>query len=352
MRIQSGKALCAGILLVLSAPLVRTEQNSLSDLPQQAIERSQITLPGSQPFHLKARVVEATNLQNDSYRAEIEEYWAAPDQWRRTVKTEEFSQTLVLNGEKTYQELTGDYYPNWLRTMVQAIFEPGKHLQGVDISKSSDNPRPDYRVATPDGRMSVVRSPQLCRRFGQVVGIPPATNTVFFSYCFQEGRLESISVPGYDASYSEYKRFGEKDVARKIREWIESGTELEARIELLEKLPDSSEALFSIRESTPPLETVVVTEQTLLQLAQSPPAIVWPPIHGGKSVGRTSIYVCIDRGGKLRETYGLNSDHPEMTDAAREQVSHWTFKKANSHGIPVQVEGILTFAYETRLEPK
>jgi hypothetical protein len=80
----------------------------LAGLPKQAIERSQITLPGSHPFILKAKVSEATNPANTNYNAEIEKYWVAPDKWRRTVKTSAFSQTLIVNGEKSSELLTGD----------------------------------------------------------------------------------------------------------------------------------------------------------------------------------------------------------------------------------------------------
>ena len=64
-----------------------------------------------------------------------------------------------------------------------------------------------------------------------------------------------------------------------------------------------------------------------------------------------SIYVCIDREGQVREIYGLNSDHPIMTDAARQQVIKWRFKPASNGGVPVQVETVLTFSYETRIAP-
>src|ERR1700732_3925324 len=87
------------------------------DLPKHAVEQSQITLKGSRPFHLKARVVEATNLDNDSYKAEIEEYWLAPDKWRRALKTSEFSQTLIVNGDKVSEQTNGGYYPHWLVTI-------------------------------------------------------------------------------------------------------------------------------------------------------------------------------------------------------------------------------------------
>jgi hypothetical protein len=130
----------AGIVIALILlPAFSAGTDQLSDLPKKAIERSQITLSGSKAFVLKAKVLEITNLNNADYRAEIEEYWVAPDKWRRVVKTNKFSQTLVVNGQQTSEQLTGDYNPNWLRTMVSAMFDPGDVLKGVDFGSSSDN---------------------------------------------------------------------------------------------------------------------------------------------------------------------------------------------------------------------
>ena len=87
------------ILILLSICRFASASDSPADLPKSAIERSQITSPGSPVFVLKAKVLETTNPANSDYRAEIEEDWVAPDKWRRTVKTNEFSQLLVVNGE-------------------------------------------------------------------------------------------------------------------------------------------------------------------------------------------------------------------------------------------------------------
>src|SRR6266536_3054903 len=114
--------------------------DSILDLPRLAIERSQITLPGSTPFHLKARVMDPKNPAADTYRASIEEYWISPQKWRRTVTATGLSELLIVNGPQIHEEITGDYYPYWLRTMVNAIFDPGAPLKGVDLSASDDNP--------------------------------------------------------------------------------------------------------------------------------------------------------------------------------------------------------------------
>jgi len=58
-----------------------------------------------------------------------------------------------------------------------------------------------------------------------------------------------------------------------------------------------------------------------------------------------SLYVCLDRGGHVREIYELNSSNPGLSDAARAQVMKWQFKSATNNGARVQVESILTFAF-------
>jgi len=318
--------------------MVGAEKVSVTDLPKHALEQSQITITGAPPFHLRAKVMEATNPDNDGFRAEIEEYWAAPDKWKRTVKTGDFSQTLIMNGEKTSEQITGDYYPNWLRTLVTAILDPAPSLEGVDMSKSSDNP--------------MIGGDLFCRRFAFRAGIPPVGNNVFSTFCFDGGLLESVGKPGYDAAYKKYKKFMGKQVARNIRESIEPGTELEASIVELSELHNADEVLFAVPQPMAPLETIRVTEAALRGLVVGTPVIQWPTIHGGKPVGVLSIYVCVDRGGKVREIYGLNSDHPEMSDAARKQVMTWQFKPAvNQTGAHVQVESLLTFAYKTKVVP-
>lgn len=316
-------------LLVLCA--VGVADDSLADLPKKALERSQITLRGSQPFVLKAKVLEVTNPANTNYTAEIEEYWVAPNKWRRTVKTANFSETLIVNGSKSSQQLTGDYYPNWLRTVVAAFFDPGDVLHDVDLSRSSDNP--------------MIGGTKVCRRFTSMAGVGPVSNKVFSTYCFEDGLLLSVGAPGYQVSYKDYKNFDRKHVAHTIHESVEPGTEIEATIEELAELKSPDEAQFAIQDASAPLKTIRINEETLRSLSATTPDIVWPADHGGAEKGTLSLYVCLDRGGHPREIYELNSSNPGFSDVARDQVMKWKFKSASSGGVPVQVESILTFAF-------
>jgi hypothetical protein len=340
------------LLLIGTWASVRAgEKISLADLPQHAIDQSQLTLPGSQPFHLKAEVFEKTDRDNDSHNAQIVEDWVSPDKWRRTIKAGQFSEVLVVNGGNVSEKLEGDYYPNWLRTFVNGIFDLGAALQGVDLTKSGDTamgrvtPLGDFIAADYDGR-------DVCRRFEFLASAPPVTNPVFSTYCFSNGLLKSIGAPGYDVSYTNYKQFGGKRIPRTLSEYMGPGTELEADIEDLTELPAADDSLFAIERPMPPLRTIIVTEATVRGLVFNGPDIQWPPMGGGINPGRLSIYICIDTNGRVRETYSLNSDSPDMAQAAQEQVMKWTFKQAMNKGEAVQVESILTFGYHAPAFPQ
>jgi hypothetical protein len=164
--------------------------------------------------------------------------------------------------------------------------------------------------------------------------------------------LESVGTPGYDISYSDYKKFGQKQVARKLSEYIESGTALEADITELRELPcPPDDSLFAINQISLPLRTAVISEAVVLTLLVSAPDISWPTLTSGRNPGTLSIYIAIDREGHVRETLELNSDNPIMTAAAREQGMKWQFKPAANKGERVQVESILTFGYQSKIVP-
>ena len=60
--------------------------------------------------------------------------------------------------------------------------------------------------------------------------------------------------------------------------------------------------------------------------------MVWPRVENGQLSGLASINVCIDRTGKVREPRALNHDHPDVAEAARAQLMHWTFRPSRHKG--------------------
>jgi hypothetical protein len=68
----------------------------------------------------------------------------------------------------------------------------------------------------------------------------------------------------------------------------------------------------------------------------------------GKNLPALSVFAI----GHVRGTYSLNSDSPDMAQAAREQVMKRSFQPAVNKGEPVQVESILTFRYHASTFPE
>jgi hypothetical protein len=332
--------LLIGYALVGSALASENQSVPLADVAQYAVEQSKITLPGGAAFHLKATIVETTNPASD-YKGEIEEFWVAPDKWRRTITSPNFSQTLIANGDKLSEDNKGDYFPLWLNDLATALFDP---LPMLDTLKKLNS-----QIPKPQGG----EHSNSCARLQMKVGAPPAQNGTYLVFCFEgsRGLLQSVVAPGYEADFKDYKSFRGKQVPRRITIDPEPGTTIEAKVTELAELGNPDEKLFAVSQSTPPAErlrSIVVDEATARKLSVSTPDILWPTVRSGKTSGVLSIYVSIDRNGRVRETWPLNSDNAGLEDAAREQVKRWQFKTATGDGAPVQVETILTFAFNTK----
>jgi hypothetical protein len=330
-----------GCALVSASFAGDTKTVQLAEVAQHAVEQSKLTLLGSTPFHLKATIVETTNPKSD-YKAAIEMSWISPDKWRRTITSPGFSQTLVLNGEKISERDEGDYFPWWLNDLVTAIFDPLQMLDGLKNVNSS--------MPKPSGS----EHSNSCARLQAKVGTPPAENSAFLVFCFEgsHGLLESVVTPGYDAEFKDYREFKKKRVARRFVVDPEPGTTIEARVTELSELVAPDESLFIVKQQTPSTERIErmrVSEDTIRGSSSYVPDVLWPPVRSGKTSGVLSMYISIDRSGRVREAWPLNSDNAGLEDPAREQVMKWQFKPAKMNDVPVQTETVLTLAFNTKI---
>jgi hypothetical protein len=331
----------AGFLLAIGLPSALAQQIPLSDVADRAVNQSKLTLPGSPPFHLKAKIAEKDSPDSD-FKADVELVWVSPEKWRRSIQSPDFSQTLVVNGDKISEQDTGDYYPFWLRELVTALVDPLPMLESLKRSNS--------QIAKP--RESAGLAP--CARFESKAGLPPIQNSVFYVFCFDSsGLLEDVTTPQYSVEFKNYRGFKAKRIARLLVTDPEPGVTIEANITELSELANVDESLFMISQPTSKemqLQSVSVSEGDLRSMSLQNPDITWPSIRLGKTSGVLSMYVCVDRSGHVRETFPLNSDNSDLNDSARRQVEKWQFRPAISSGVSVQVESILTFAFTSKVE--
>jgi hypothetical protein len=330
MRVQ------VAVLLCLLAPSFASDHATmpLGKVAEHAVEESKLTLPGSAPFHLKAEITETTNPASD-YRAKIEEYWISPTRWRRTIESPGFSQTLIVNGDQVSEINRGDYFPWWLNDLVTAIFDPLPLLEQLKASR--------VEMAKPSGSEHSQSCSDLKSETGRAV------------FCFEgsHGLLSSVFTQiGYAAEFKDFKKFKDKYVARRIVIDPEPGTTIEASVKELTDYAEAEGSLFEVREATPVrdrIKSVKVDEDTARKLLITRPEIEWPPVGNGLTTGRCAVYISVDRKGTTREVWPEGCDNPGLQDPLRDQVGKWTFRKAENSGVPVQVEGLITFRFETKI---
>ncbi|HZS29207.1 MAG TPA: hypothetical protein VFB76_18415 [Candidatus Angelobacter sp.] len=314
---------------------------SMSEAVVHALQQSQLTIAGGTPFHLQAHIA-ATDKTHPEYTADVEEYWISPEKWRRTIKSPNFSQILVANGNEVSETLTGDYYPFWLHDLVTALFDPLpmaeqlKHLSGqLEIPEDSTQSNS-------------------CLNMQSKVGVAPVQNTVGYAFCFggKLGLLHAAITPGYHAQFADYQPFKNKLVARTITADFAPGLTLSAKITELMEIADPGEQQFAIDKATPATEQIKssqVGEDSARVMALNTPEIVWPSLREGKTTGVLSLYISTDRSGHVREAWPLGSADPQLSEAARQQVLRWQYKPYINNGAS-QMEAVLTFAFNTKIE--
>jgi hypothetical protein len=314
---------------------------SIAQAADHAVQQSKLTLVGGTPFHLKAHMANA-GAPKPEYSAEVEEFWVSPEKWRRTVQSASFTQTLIVNGDKVSEKLTGDYYPFWLHDLVTALFDPLPMADQLKLMRGQLEIPEDSAKSNSCVNMQVK------------VGIAPVQNSVGLAFCFggRGGLLQAVITPGYKAQFDNYLPFKKKMVARTIKAEFAPGFVLTAKVTELAEVSSPDETLFTIDAATPSTEqmkTIQVTEDSARALALNTPAIVWPTVREGKTEGVMSVYVSVDRSGQVREVWPLVSNNLELNQAAREQLLLWQYKPYNNGG-PSQMESVLTFAFATRIE--
>jgi hypothetical protein len=111
----------AFVLIAVSTPAQRLPNKTN---PIHNVVEGSLIAPGSVPFHLRAVITEG---REQSRYGGIEMFWMAPDKFRRVIHSNDFNQTLIVNGSATFEEDSSSYFPIQLHTLVTAIGGPSAH---------------------------------------------------------------------------------------------------------------------------------------------------------------------------------------------------------------------------------
>src|SRR5262249_8391900 len=104
---------------------VHVAAEDLSAQVKKAIENSTLDQPGTRPYHLQASFAPSQERDKVTNRVgEVEIWWQAPNKWRRELRSPEFHQVAIQNGDHRWEKNEGDFFPDWLRELVVAIVQP------------------------------------------------------------------------------------------------------------------------------------------------------------------------------------------------------------------------------------
>lgn len=292
-----------------------------------SVVQAVLTEPGAPPFHLGAAITERADFNE---HIDLELYWAAPTKWKRTITSQNFSQTLIVNGEKIFEQDSDDYFPIGLQALATALVDPRPALQawrpGDELLTKANG------AADESGKVCFNQQRTMCgmSRFGL---------------------METIGSPGQFFTFTDYKPFKGKRVARSVMYKIDQGDSLQAKVTELEELKKIDDTLFAIDQPTPKarqLRVETLSQEQLTAQALQPVEITWPQVLDGRTSGRTSYFVSIDRTGQVRDVLPLDVAIERANDSARRQIMRWKFKPLLQDGVPVQRSGILQFNFNTR----
>ncbi len=284
-----------------------------------------LTEAGSAPFHLKAELTDGGDPL-----ATLEEYWMAPDRLRRTIKSQGFSQTLIVDGDRVSDQHAGDYMPIAVEQLIGALLDP----------------RPLLAYYTPG-------DPQTTKANGRASesGVVCTSGAISMCRMGAPGLREQVQILGHYFAFSDFKKFEGKRIAQTIMRSAAGGDNQTARITTLELLEPVDEGLFKVDAPTPAssrFDTQVLPEDDLRSLATDKPDLIWPQVLDGAQTGPASFYVGIDPSGRVREVFPVATANERANDSADNMISRWKFKPAFHDGVPVQTEGLLSFTLNTR----
>ena len=314
------------LLNVFCFPVVAED---LSSQVKKAVEKSTLDQAGTRPFHLKASFAPSQERDRNTNRVgEIEIWWQGPNKWRRELRSPEFHQIAIQNGDHHWEKDDGDYFPDWLRELVVAIMQPVPLSMDV-LSK---------RVKTAEvrhlmGQTNVDWDPSPAFSNEQANGKGGV------AIMDKTGLLLYTNGPAFGGLYHDFKDFH----GRMIAYTVASGyIEVTAKLTLLEDLGSAPDELFNADapgNDPQPIETLVLSEGELRQNLLPGTQFVWPAIKDGPLEGNVGTEVALDRTGKVREMRQPIAENSAVNDAASAGFKTMQFRPFLRNGIPVQVIG-------------
>lgn len=316
---------------------------------KKAVEQVTLDQPGTKPFHLKASIAPSFERDKDSGRTgEVEIWWSSTTRWRREVRSPEFHQIEVVDGNHDWQKNEGDYFPEWLRQVGIELIRPVPPLDDVLANVKSAEVRSFANPIKPELSQS---------NFGWVVntGTAEVHNVSRSNVAINTSSGLLLYAGGlgwgcelvWGKDFKDYFDFHGRRIARAVNV---GSPQVTAKVVTLEDLGDVPTGFFdtTVRGGDrEPLRTVLIDETALRKNLVPADTQPWPPLQDGPLQGNVTTTVVIDREGKVRELESIVSENSAINDAGRQRILAMRFKPFVEDGIPIQVMSQITVPFKT-----
>lgn len=327
-----------GALFLNATCMAGLSAEDLSGQVKKAVEKSTLDQPGTKAFHLKATFAPSQERDNVTNRVgNIEIWWQSPTRWRREVSSPEFHQISIHDGERRWEKNEGDYFPDWLRELGQAIIRPiplpmdvlakrvktgeVKHLMGLQTNINWE-PTTDFDNEQANGKG-------------------------YIALTDKTGLLSYTGGPGFGGDYHDFRDFH----GRMIACTVASGyTEVTAKVSVLEDLGTVPNNFFDTNApggDSHPIDTLVLSEEDLRKNLVPGTTFNWPALADGPLEGVVWTELVLDRTGKIREMIPPIADNPGVKDAAEAGFKSMQFQPVLRDSVPVQVTGRISVRFKT-----
>lgn len=326
------------IFSLLSFSVLVARAEDLTGPVSTAIEKVTLDQPGTVPFHLKAGYAPSFERDKESNRTgDIEIWWESPTRWRREVKSPEFHQIVIVDGGREWQKNDGDYFPEWLRELAEAIVRPVPLPMDILLQ----------RVKTAEVRHIGDLQTNINWSSSDGAGDAQSNGNGYLALTNKTGLLSYTGGPGWSGQYHDFKDFHGRIVAYTV---ASGNLEVTAKISILEDLVNTPDGFFDTiapAGDTHPIETVVLGEEELRKSLLPTKPIEWPPVADGPLEGVVWTQAVVDRTGKIHEIVPPISDNPGVKGAAEEALRAMQFQPIMRDGVPVQATGRLSLRFKT-----
>ncbi len=303
----------------------------ISGQVRKAIEKSTLDQLGTRPFHLKASFAPSQERDRNTNRVgEVEVWWQAPNKWRRELRSPDFHQVAIQNGDRRWEKNDGDYFPDWLRELVMAMVQPiplpmdvlSKRLRTAEVRHLMGQTNINWESST-----------EFSNQQANGKGVVALTD--------KTGLLLYTDGPAFGGLYHDFKDFH----GRMIAYTVASGyVEVTAKLSLLEDLGNMPEEFFNANATggdAQPIETLVLSDAELRQNLLPGAHFDWPAVKDGPLEGNVGTEIVLDRTGKIREMEATIAENPAVNDAAAAGFHSMQFRPFLKNGVAVQVVGRL-----------